>query len=176
MDFVNETNIPAGWTLGFERDGRELVVVIAKATFQVPRSGETPQPAGEQVGLTQADEFTGEPGLSAPLRETDYAHRKPACDLLLNGTAYVQSGRSDRQSQLVSESEVVKTFTVVGDRIWRRGLRGIHATAPEPFAIMPISYDNAFGGVDRGTGDAARVETYLDNPVGRGYSLQKGRH
>jgi hypothetical protein len=174
MDFVNETNMPAGWTLGFEPDGRELVVVIAKATFQVPRSGETPQLAGEQLGLTQADEFTGEPGLSAPLRETDYAHRKPACDVLLNGTAYVQSGRSESAIPVgLRVGSLVKTFTVVGDRIWRRGLRGIHATAPEGFAIMPISYDNAFGGVDRGTGDATRAETYLDNPVGRGYSLRK---
>jgi hypothetical protein len=35
---------------------------------------------------------------------------------------------------------------------------------------MPISYDNAFGGIDTSQGDPANVKTFLPNPVGRGYS------
>ena len=84
MDFVNETKVEAGWTLGFEPDGRELLVVAIKATFKIPKFGDEPELAENQVPLTAADEFTGEPGYSATLYETDYAHRKPFCDVLLN--------------------------------------------------------------------------------------------
>ncbi len=34
---------------------------------------------------------------------------------------------------------------------------------------MPISYDNAFGGVDNTKDDPSSAVTFLDNPVGRGY-------
>jgi len=65
MNFVNETKFEADWTLGFEPDGRELLVVAIKATFQIPKNGDEPELAEEQVPLTEADEFTGEPGFSA---------------------------------------------------------------------------------------------------------------
>ena len=38
MDFVNKTGVQAGWTMGFDRDGRELVIVAIKATFTIPES------------------------------------------------------------------------------------------------------------------------------------------
>jgi hypothetical protein len=67
MEFVNESGLQAGWTLGFERDGRELLVVAVKATYALPANGEEAVLAEEQAKLTEADEFTGEPGFSAPL-------------------------------------------------------------------------------------------------------------
>lgn len=174
MDFVNASSLVAGWTLGFARDGRELVVVVVKATFDIPSNGDAPALAGEQVPLTQADEFTGEPGVSAPLRETDYAHRKPTCDVLLNGTAYAPSQQPERHISVgLSVASLVKTFAVVGDRMWRRGVLGVQATGPQTFVTMPLSYNNAFGGIDHGKRDPSKIITYLDNPVGRGYSVTK---
>jgi hypothetical protein len=68
---------------------------------------------------------------------------------------------------------MVKTFAVTGNRVWRSGLVGVSATAPEPFEVMKISYDNAFGGVDSSKDDPKDVKTYLENPIGRGYSYFK---
>jgi hypothetical protein len=65
MELLNATGLQAGYTLGIDPDGRELVVVVAKGTFQIPAQGEAPQLAPEQVPLVMADDFTGEPGRSA---------------------------------------------------------------------------------------------------------------
>ena len=62
MDFVNESGVEAGWTMGFERSGRELLVVTAKATFVIPHEPGPAPLATEQAKLTEADTFTDAPG------------------------------------------------------------------------------------------------------------------
>jgi hypothetical protein len=174
VDFVNESKVPAGWTLGFERDGRELVVVATKVTFMIPTDGGDPLLAEEQAKLTEADLFTGEPGLSAPRYESDFAHRKPMCDVLINARAYAPDGRATRQMAVGARvGQMMKTFAVTGNRVWVSGLVRATATDPEPFVVMNVSYDNAFGGVDDSKKDPQNVKTYLENPVGRGYSYFK---
>ncbi|MGY4828971.1 DUF2169 family type VI secretion system accessory protein [Sphaerotilaceae bacterium SBD11-9] len=168
MRFTNQTGLPAGWTLGFEPDGREMIVVMAKATYTLPSPGEQPELAPEQQALVEADEFTGEPGLSAPRHETDYAHRKPGCDVLLLGSAHAPPGQQvPRVLVGLKVADMVKQFAVVGQRRWRRQLVGVSASPPEPFTTMPISYDTAFGGTDCTREDAP--VTYRPNPVGAGY-------
>jgi hypothetical protein len=174
MDFVNETNVEAGWTVGFQRDGRELVVVVIKATFLISNGdGEAPL-AAEQVKLVEADQFSGEPGRSAPVYESDFAHRKPFCDVLVNARAYAAGGRPTHQVSVgVKVATMVKTFAVTGNRVWQSDIVGVSATTPELFTVVPISYDNAFGGADVSKDDPQNVRTYLENPVGRGYSYFK---
>src|SRR5215469_9222000 len=94
MELLNATKMQAGYTMGMKPDGRELLVATVKGTFTLPVNGEEPQLANEQVPLVEADLFTGEPGFSSPLYETDYAPVKPKCDVLLNGSAYSPGGRS----------------------------------------------------------------------------------
>ena len=171
MEFINATPFAAGWTMGFERDGREFVIAAIKATFTIPRDGREPELAETQIPLIESDQFTGEPGLSATVCEADYAHHKPMCDVLLNASAYAPPGKLVRQIEIgVRVGRMVKQFNVVGDRFWCESVLGIRATEPEPFSRMPISYDNAFGGRDESRGDPASVKTFLANPVGRGYS------
>jgi hypothetical protein len=174
MHFQNATAAKAGWTLGFERDGRELLIVAVKGTYNIPQSGAEPALADEQAPLTLADEFTGEPGISAPLRETDFAHRKPFCDVLLNGTAYAARGRTVETLVVgLRVGSLVKTFEVIGNRAWRGGVVGVTPSRPQPFTAMPISYDNAFGGTDRAAADAGKTVTFERNPVGRGFAADK---
>ena len=59
-----------------------------------------------------------------------------------------------------------KSFDVVGNRVWQAGLLYPVASRPEPFTVMPISYDNAFGGVDRTHEDAAKHRWYPSNHAG----------
>jgi hypothetical protein len=171
MDFINSTKLPAAWTLGFDREGVELVVAVIKATFMIPEPGSEPLLAEDQVKLTEADEFTAEPGLSAPLRETDFAHRKPFCDVLLNGSVYAPGGRPVRQTVAAMRvGAVQKTLAVKGSRVWQRRLLATVTSEPERFVRLPISYDVAYGGVDASNGDPNNVKTFLSNPVGRGYA------
>lgn len=173
MEFVNETGVAAGWTMGFDRTGRELLVVVVKATFLIPSGGGEVEVAPEQMPLTAADTFTGEPGLSAPVHECDYAHHRPMCDVILNGSAYAPGGDATTRVDVgIRVGSMSKVFAVVGNRMWRTGTFGIRASGAQPFMVMPISYDNAFGGVDQGKNEGD-VRTFLENPVGRGFSHYK---
>lgn len=174
MDFVNQSGVEAGWTFGFERDGRELLVVIIKATYNLPQNGEEPTLAEEQAKLVEADEFTGEPGYSAPLRETDYSHRKLRCDVVLNGSAYAPGGFPSRSIAVsLRVGSMQKFFYVFGDRRWQDYL--LSTNEPEPFTRTAISYNHAYGGADANEDQPEKVATYTENPVGTGYHPIRSR-
>lgn len=170
MELINATRMLAGFTMGLEPSGRELLVVAIKGTFRLPGNGEPVQLHEEQVPLVMADVFTGAPGFSAPLYEVDYAPRKSACDVLLNGSAYAPAGKRANRVQVgLRVGTLVKQFNVVGDRVWEVTRGRTRASSPQAFEAMPISYDVAFGGVDQSHADPAKHAAYMANPVGRGF-------
>jgi hypothetical protein len=170
MELINATRMAAGYTTGMEPDGRELLVVVVKGTFTIPEPGGEPNLAEKQVPLVEADVFTGEPGFSAPVYESDYAHRKPNCDVLVNGSAYAPGGRpAERVRVSLRVGSLVKAFDVVGKRVWQVGLLSTSPSKAEPYTVMPISYNNAFGGVDKTDDDPPKEHWYLQNHAGVGY-------
>jgi hypothetical protein len=68
-----------------------------------------------------------------------------------------------------------KSFAVVGNRVWYAGISRISASDPEPFTVLPISYDRAFGGRDDRHEDQAKHTAFMRNPVGRGFHKQMRR-
>jgi hypothetical protein len=170
MELINATRMQAGYSMGLETSGRELLVVVIKGTFVLPKPSEQVRLCDEQLPLVMADTFTGEPGFSAPVLEVDYAPRKPACDVLLVGHARAPQGREVTRLRVgLRVGPMQKAFDVVGDRVWQAGLTGIGISVPRPFTEMPVSYDTAFGGADRYSDDESEHEVYLPNPVGRGW-------
>lgn len=170
MELINATRMTAGCTMGLEPSGRELLVVVMKGTFVLPGPGESVRLAENQLPLVMADTFTGEPGLSAPVQEVDFAPRKPACDILLVGSARAPAGKQvTGMSVRLRVGSLEKRAEVFGDRVWQRSGSGYVASAPRPFTQLPISYDRAFGGCDRRSADPTRHDAYLANPVGRGW-------
>jgi hypothetical protein len=174
MELINSTRMVAGYTMGREPSGRELLVIVVKGTFRIPaQSGEPLRLHEEQVPLVMSDVFFGEPGLSAPRYEVDFAPRKQRCDVLLNATAHAPDGRPTTRTTVgVRIGSWSKSFDVVGDRVWEAGLGGIGASATSPFVQMPITYDRAFGGMDNRSADPADHAAYLLNPIGRGFHKQ----
>ena len=169
MELINATRMVAGYNMGLEPSGRELLVVVIKGTFVLPKLGEQVRLADEQLPLIMADTFTGEPGFSAPIQEIDFAPRKPACDVLLVGHARAPEGRQVSRLRVgLRVGPMEKSFDVVGNRLWRAGVT-ISASEPEPFTSMPVSYDVAFGGADRNSDNEREHDAYLPNPVGRGW-------
>eukprot|EP01031_Cornospumella_fuschlensis_P046794 gene46794-57302_t len=75
----------AAYTQGLAPDGRESLVVVAKGTFDLPLDGSEARLADVQRPLLMADGSVGEPGLSAPRQEMDFAPLKPFCDVLVIG-------------------------------------------------------------------------------------------
>jgi hypothetical protein len=173
MELINATRMVAGYTMGLEPSGRELLVVVIKGTFRFPQADEPITHFAlheKQPPLVMADTFTGEPGLSAPLYEVDFAPRKPRCDILLLGSAYAPRNRlATRVDVGLRVGNWSKSFTVVGPRQWDCGLATLRATSPEPFLSQPISYNVAFGGSDLHHDDPAQHTAYMANPVGCGF-------
>ena len=170
MRLEHLTGMEAGYTMGLRPDGRELLVVCIKGTYTISQNSKMLKLAEKQVPLTEADVFTGEPGYSAPLYESDYAPFKPKCDVLLNGSAYSPKGKRIKNTAVSLQiGKFSKKMNVIGHRVWKKGITGFQASSPEPFEIMPIRYDSAFGGVDANHKDPEKLKTFLENPVGVGF-------
>jgi hypothetical protein len=163
----NTTGMQAGLTVMTDKVGREHCVVVIKGTLTISPVQELHD---DQVAIQEADLFTGEPGHSAPIYECDYALHKPRCDVLLNGSAYAPGGRpTSRVTVAIQVGTLRKSFDVVGERVWRVGRTSIGHTEAAPFAVKPINYDCAFGGIDRSRDDRAMHRYYPENHAGVGY-------
>jgi len=173
MELINATRMVAGYNMGLEPSGRELLVVVIKGTFRFPRAGEPPDHFAlheKQLPLVMADTFTGEPGLSAPVYEVDFAPRKPRADILLLGTAYAPQGRpTTRVEAGLRVGRWSKSLAVVGPRQWECGAATLRASPLAPFVSQPISYDVAYGGTDLRHEEPAHHAAFMANPVGCGF-------
>jgi len=110
------------------------------------------------------------------LWETDFAFRKPRCDVIANGCAYAPGGRpAERVPVGIKVGNWSKLFEVVGHREWRSIGPLFTATSPQPFLKLPISYDVAWGGVDRLDLEDKLPASYKYNPVGTGWSRAKNQ-
>lgn len=171
MDLINATPMRAGYTLGLDPSGQERIVVVVKGTFEMPSEGGGAAIHSIQEPLVFADSFTGDPGQSAVVYESDFAPQKPFCDVLLLGSAYAPYGQPvDIVSVGLRVGLLRKQFEVVGKRYWAVPLAGSPTPSkPEPFVRQSISYDVAFGGGVTTVGTPEMVDRYAPNPVGVGY-------
>ncbi len=172
MRVLNRTPYAHQFTMGMDKKGREYLSFVVKGTFAFPdRLSDPPQPADEQRPLVMADEYTGAPGFSATLWETDFAFRKACCDVVLQGAAHAPGGKpAERVRVGVKVGDWSKQLDVVGQREWRTLGPSIAATKPYPFTRQPFSYDTAFGGPDRSDPEEKAPHVYRDNPVGIGFA------
>jgi hypothetical protein len=171
LKIVNESPFIAGWTSGFEKDGREVAVVAVKASYKLrPVNGASPELCDEQTPLIEADQFGPDPSTDAPVRENDFSLFKPACDVLAFAQAYAPRGQPAPSFEVALEVGACrKSFRVVGRRQWVRSLGTVTSTRPIPFVTQQISYDVAFGGTEADPSDPKHVKTFLRNPAGIGY-------
>ena len=143
----------------------------ARSTFPTTPGGPVRKSA-EQVPLVLADTQTGEPGYSATLWETDFAFRKPRCDVVANGCAYAPGGRpAERVPVGIKVGNWSKLFEVVGHREWRAigPLFTVDLAAALPQDCRsPTTI--AWGGVDRLDPEDKLPGAYLHNPVGTGWA------
>lgn len=170
MELLNATPLVAAYTQGLAPDGRESLVVVAKGTFNLPLDGSEARLAEQQRPLLMADTFFGEPGLSAPRQEMDFAPIKPFCDVLVLGKAFAPGGRpATRITAGIRVGRVSKAFAVVGPRQWQPGVLGVAPGAPQPFLEQDITYAQAFGGSRAIPERPEFTDAYPANPAGRGW-------
>jgi hypothetical protein len=168
LDLRNQTPFPAAIVPGLDREGRDTVTVVVKATFALGRR-EALEVADAQVPIAYADAFHGEPGLSSLQYEADACPAKKGTDVALSGHA-----RAVRPVPSLDVSLAVgrlrKVVRVFGDRVWFTTVGGPAISAPIPFARMPLVYERAFGGGDLAVADPAARPRDPRNPVGVGFT------
>lgn len=168
----------AGFSVGIDPSGREHAIVVVKRALAFPREqgGTCIWSEGADIALCMADEFTGEPGFSAVVREADFALRKPLCDVILTGFAHTPAERPMQRLRTgLAIGPVAKAVDVVGDRVWEGTLMSAEPSPPQPFSSLPVSYDTAFGGIDDLDPDDDLPGAYQQNPVGRGWHRYRNR-
>jgi len=96
MEVINNTPFEFIPVPNYDREGREVFTNIVKGTFTL-RTNQSLTIADEQVPITMADEFWGDPGISPVKYESDLAIFKPATDLVLLGFAHHYRGKKIRK-------------------------------------------------------------------------------
>lgn len=171
MELINKTRLEASYTTSTDKTGREWLVVVAKGTYGIPdHRDHEPRLLEQQLPLVTADVFLGEPAESPALYENDFALHKPRCDVLLNGHCHAPNGQPATQvSVALKIGSLVKAFNVIGPRVYEAGAYTCSVGKPAPFTRIPVSYAQAFGGVDRTPADATRHTWYPWNHTGVGF-------
>ena len=165
----------AAYNMGMDPAGREHLIVIVKGTYAIPDIGFDLKLKEEQMPLVESDTFIGDPGMSSPIYESDFALYKPFCDVFFHGKAYAPHQQPVRKLQVrMVVGSIDKSFNVIGNRTWYKTMMIAGSITPEPFTEMPVSYDYAFGGMDKSHPDEDKHTGYTYNPGGRGFA--KYRH
>lgn len=173
MEIINGTPFQLEATQATEKSGHTLLVILCKGSYSFPAAeGGELQPAARQAPILASDLFDGEPGLSTPLFESDYATRKRRCDVIVRANACAPEGRPVRELDVAFRvGGCEKWARVIGDRRWQLGMTGLTPGAAEPFTAMPITYGRAYGGSCEVGGE---IHAHPANPVGCGYAGPRG--
>ncbi len=165
----NHTNMSSACATLDWIDGREVVAVVVKATFEFDAAGNVHLPLAP-APIRRSD--TGEwAATAAPIRPDDIVPYKPGTEVLLVGSAVPnEASASSKMSvslRVVNRERVLidKSLDVYGPRRWKAGLMGVSATKPGPIQPTPLIWENAYGGSIEIDGEM-RIDPR--NPVGRG--------
>ncbi|CAM2070544.1 DUF2169 domain-containing protein [Sulfidibacter corallicola] len=173
MKLVNHTPFAAERTVYQDPEGRDQLLVLLKATFDVGEDG-TLGPAEEQPPPRSSDTYRDEVGTSSILWENEMGPAKPATDIVMVGTAQAPGGRAVSQLGVsLKVGALEKTVMVTGERIWEDALTGAKPSAPRFFTQMPLIYELAYGGKDASAERQDHWEREPRNPVGRGFRAKR---
>ncbi|RZI55373.1 MAG: DUF2169 domain-containing protein [Rubrivivax sp.] len=164
---VGSKHLAVDTSVALDAQGREYLVVLAKATWSIPGPGQRPRPL-LPLPVVSTDDYFGAPGESAMRYGADVARFKPRCDVIFDATAY-SAGGVPVTSLLAGwrVGDLSKQVRAVGPRHWTSSLE---PGRPAAFSDMPLRYSHAYGGTRSYEDPAPRVETFELNPVGLGFA------
>lgn len=163
LQFRNLTGLGGTTFVAPDPDGIDSLYAVVKGTFDVA-SG---QPAETQLPIVVAAEHYGDPAATSIRAPSDISLVKPATDVLLVGSAHAPGGRPVAYVDVsLRAGPVARTVRAFGDRYWVSSGAGVTVTSPEPFQVMPLVWERAFGGTEV-VGE--KVDGEARNPVGTGF-------
>jgi hypothetical protein len=157
--------------------GDDLLLTVVAGRFLLPPAGkpshQPPRRSEAQPDVPLEDVYWGQPDASSLRIEGQSAPVRLGTDVWIVGQAWTQKGRAAQRvdTALVIPGRINKGVAVFGDRVWTQGIGGITATAARPFVSMPLVYERAFGGAEKGDASVRAFETR--NPVGRGFQIRE---
>lgn len=164
LQLMNDSGFAAMFFASPDPDGVDSLYTVVKGTFRI---GSAVVRAPEQVPVTLADEHHGDPAATSVRVPSDISLVKPGTDVVLLGSAHAPDHRPVTWLDVtLVAGPLQKSVRVFGDRVWNAaGLaRGI--SAPQPFTVMPLLWERAFGGTML---SGAKVQGDSRNPVGAGF-------
>ncbi len=169
MEFIcTEKNINATYTSTLDSSGQEYLVIVAKATWEIPNPGGRPRPISPEP-FFESDEYFSTPGDSPLKNGSEFCRFKEKCDLLFDSNANSETPVTEMEV-LVKISNLEKKILVTGDRILKYDIFGKYLTTPAKFTSMPLNYGNSFGGSsDKSEKDKILHEVNKKNPTGKGW-------
>src|SRR5512140_1067787 len=163
MPFANATPYAAIDVPMLDRTGREMVVVIVKATFKLGKEGKLlPADAPSPVRVADVLRDPKNPERSSALYPSDLCLEKRGTDLVIVGKATSKKKVTHVDVGISAKAKTV-TLRVHVMREYFRGLMEVAISAPVPFEEMPIEWERAYGGASE---DFSVVEAR--NPAGVG--------
>lgn len=162
LQLKNTTPFAANMLLLADEQGIDSLYLTVKASFVIGPQWTLKE---EQTPPQGPDVYWGEPETSSLKYASDYHLGKPATDIVMLGNACTVDQRKVRQMDVkLSVGSRSKTVRVFGDRIWQQGVM----SDPQPFSVMPLIYEKAYGGSFEADGQVIVAEER--NPVGTGFS------
>ena len=170
MQLVNQTAVPCTLQVSnLDRTAHRFGFLTAKATFSTGETGAVELDTQAPFPLFQKDLET-EWGL---LPSDMVPRRDHVFEVIVLGAAHGR-GRTSQTVEL-AVGEWRRQLLVTGDRHWiRSGQRNL-ISSPEPFDVMPLKWDRAFGGTVPcwlDSESAMDLEHQL-NKYGRGFDAEK---
>lgn len=165
----NRTPYAAGQGWVRNLDGAETWLVVVKGTFDVLADGSVGL-AAVQPAPARSAVYSGPAGSSSIVCESDFVLDKTTTDVVLNGAAHAPGGKPCPIVDVgLRVSGLTKLLRVFGNRTWSRAGE---PSSPQAFTVMPLTYERAFGGIDRGSAHPDR-DWYWPNPVGAGFMVAR---
>ncbi len=173
LPFINTTPYAAEPMPMLDTEGRETLVILAQATFDIPLKGPL-KLAEKQRKIETGGMWWGEPGLSSLRFEPQIAPWKPGTDIVLHGHAHPKQVGDiwvDAGIRLGANQVLARVF---GEREWVRAAGWVlgKAKAMEP---TPLIWEHAFGGWDRSHPDPNKHRYEKRNLLGVGFGVEPGK-
>jgi hypothetical protein len=157
MRIKNARLYPTAFLYGKTPAGEWFMSFLVKATFRMDTRGAPARAAAKQLPILTADVPYDPKKPEGLLRvESDLVPFKPRADIVLVGSAYAPRGQPTQALDVeIQVGQTRRAIRVIGDRLWSFPVREQHApicVGPSEFSEMPLTYDRAFGGIDRHAG------------------------
>jgi hypothetical protein len=152
-------------------DGTPILSVLLKRSYRIVSSAPAER-LESATSLVPGDRHFGDPMNTTVAHESDHVPFKPATDVVLHASAHAPRGMPVAEVLVsVVVGSAHKDLAVIGDRVVHHRAQGMPLfSEPVAFAVMPLRYERAYGGVDVRT-DPTLAFPYARNHLGRGFTV-----